>query len=171
VESIFGFIDFVNTQAAFHERKAIEYQGNKREWLHKRTAETFRALQRDIEGLRVATILRRPAGINPLAVSQNDISGLPPEVLQQLLNRPENDRLESEIVDIINGAGGTLLIDHIIIGLYKRTKVAHERAQLVSKIYRMNKKGLIYSAPGKKGVYTTIPPSNAAHANMEEPPP
>lgn len=172
MESIFKYADFVNDQATFHERKALELKGKRAGWFHKKTGETFRGLHHEIEGLRSATILRRQSGINPFALTPNDVSGLPDDLLQQLLNRPENDRLESEIVDIINGAGGTLLIDHIIIGLYKRTQEVHERALLVSKIHRMSKKGLVYSSPGKKGVYTTIQPSgpHQQHADVEEPP-
>jgi len=168
VESIFNFAAFVKEQAEFHERKAKEFQRTKREWLHKTTAAKFRALEHELDELRQATILRRPEGINPLALSPADVSGLPPELLQQLLNRPENDRLETDIVDIINGSGGTLLIDHIIIRLYSRTGVVHERTQLVSKIHRMNKKRLIFSVPGKKGVYTTIPPTDSQHMEIEE---
>jgi hypothetical protein len=171
MESIFSYVAFVKEQAEFHERKAVEHQRTKREWLHKTTAKKFRGLESAMEELQQATILRRPAGINPLALSPSDVSGLPDDLLKQLLNRPENDPLETDIVDIVNGSGGTLLIDHIIIRLYNRTGVVHDRTQLVSKIHRMNKKRLIFSAPGKKGVYTTIPPTDAQHMEIEDQPP
>ncbi len=168
MESIFAYLDFVNKQAEFHEKKIVEFQGNKRAWIHKTTARNFRGLQKEIENLRSATIIRKPNGINPLALSANDVSGLPPALLDQLLNKPEQDSLETEICDIINGAGGTLLIDHIIIGLFKRTGTVHDRPQLVSKFHRMNKKDLIFSVPGKKGVYTTIKPSHPHNHQPED---
>jgi hypothetical protein len=160
LETIFNFLEFVNEQAAFHEKKAVENQGNsKRAWRHKETAKTFRGLANEIDSLRHAIILRKPKGINPLALTTADVDGLPVELQKQLVNRPENDKVETDVVSIINDAGGTLLLDHIIIQLFRRTAVIHDRATLVSKIYRMNKKGLVFSAPGKKGVYTTIQPS------------
>jgi hypothetical protein len=168
MESIFGYADFVNKQAEFHEKKVEEFQGNKRAWVHKTTARSFRGLQKEIENLRSATIIRKANGINPLALSPNDVSGLPPALLEQLLNKPEQDSVETEICDIINGAGGTLLIDHIMIALFKRTGMIHDRPQLVSKIHRMNKKDLIFSVPGKKGVYTTIKPSHPHNHHQPE---
>lgn len=160
MESIFSYLDFVNAQAVFHERKAQEFQGSKRERLHKNTGEQFRGLQAAIEELRNATILRQLPGANPLALTSADVKDLPPDLLKQLVNLPESDKLETDIVDIINEAGGTLLLDHLLITLYKRTKEIYQRPLIVSKLYRMNKKGLVFST-SKKGVYTTILPSKS----------
>jgi hypothetical protein len=167
MESIFEYVGFVNEQVEFHTRKAQEFHGHKRERLHKKTAERFRGLLAQIEMLQSATILRQIPGSNPLAITTADVKDLPPDLLKQLVNLPDHDRLENDIVDIINGAGGTLLLDHLLITLFKRTGEIHLRAQLVSKLYRMNKKGLIY-ATSKKGVYTTIPPEQDAGENSLE---
>lgn len=160
MESIFDYLDFVNKQIAFHDQKAIEYHGTKREWAHKKTANKFQGLKAEIEGLRGAVILRQPEGRNPLALAPADVKDLPPELIEQLVNLPDNDKLENDILEIINDAGGTLLLDHLLIALYKKSGEIHQRNLLVSKLYRMNKKGLVFSAPAKKGAYTTIKPAD-----------
>lgn len=166
MESIFDSLEFVKEQESFHEKKAQELQGDKRGPRHKNTAEKFAALRRQIELLQDATILRQIPGANPLAITTADVKDLPPELLKQLVNLPESDKLESDILEIINGAGGTLLLDHLLITLYKRTGEIHQRPLLVSKLYRMNKKGLVFSST-KKGVYTTIRPTQEDAEQIE----
>ena len=167
MQSIFDYLEFVNKQAAFHEQKAQEFQGDKRHWLHRKTAERFHGLASQIESLKKATILRQVPGANPLALTSGDVEGLPPELLEQLVNLPDSDKLEAEIVEIINQAGGTLLLDHLLISLFRRTGEVYQRHLLVSKLYRMNKKGLVFST-SKKGVYTTIRPLEADKGDIED---
>jgi hypothetical protein len=48
-----------------------------------------------------------------------------------------------------------LSLDKLIIGLYKKTAEIHKRSTLTSRLYRMIQKGLIYSVPYRKGIYST----------------
>lgn len=157
MDRIFRYLDFVNEQATFHERKALEFKGQNRERPHRITADKLRGLAAEIESLRNATILRLKPGEDPLSLNPIDVKGLPEELLAQLVNLPDSDKLETEIVQIINEAGGTLLLDHLLIALYRRTGEVHQRSQIISKLYRMSKKRLVFSSPVKKGAYTTIP--------------
>lgn len=63
--------------------------------------------------------------------------------------------MEFEIVRVINNAGGILSLDKLIIDLFRRTKDVHRRTPLISRLYRMSQKGLIYSVPNRKGFYAT----------------
>ena len=76
------------------------------------------------------------------------------------LNITENDKLESTIVDLINAAGGVLVLDKIIVGIFHITGEKHQRISMTAKLYRMAKKNLVYSVPKKKGVYTTTKPTS-----------
>jgi hypothetical protein len=146
------FKPFVKGQLDFHERRARnpDYAPDRRK-LHANTAETLREL---LEALDKA-----PAPVttsaDPLTLTPDDIAGLPPELLAQL-NISEGDKLDASIIETINEAGGTLLLDKILIGLYKKTGEVHQRAQVISRIYRMSKKGMVSSVPRRKGVYTTL---------------
>jgi hypothetical protein len=97
------------------------------------------------------------ASSNPLTLTQDDLAGFPKELLEQL-NISDADRVDAIIVDLIGAAGGTLLLDKILIGLYKATGQVHQRNQIISRIYRLGKKGVIFTVPRKKGLYTTTKP-------------
>ena len=75
------------------------------------------------------------------------------EVIKEL-NISESDRHEFFIMRIIEKLGGVASIDKIIIGAYRDNKEILERQKLNAKLYRMSSKGLIYSHPNKKGVYS-----------------
>ena len=117
----------------------------------------FRDLLEAMERTPVAV----EASSNPLTLTQDDLVGLPKELLEQL-NISEADRADAIIMDLINAAGGTLLLDKILIGLYKATGQIHQRNQNISRIYRLGKKGLVFSVPRKKGLYTTAKPETAS---------
>jgi hypothetical protein len=95
---------------------------------------------------------------NPLALTASDLTGLPPAAFSEL-NISQSDKLELQIVDLINHAGGILILDKIIAALCYITGEVHQRVALTAKLYRMSRKGLVYSVPGKRGVYTTKRPA------------
>jgi hypothetical protein len=148
------FKPFVKGQLDFHERRARNpgYSPD-RQKLHAATAETLRELLEAIDKTPAATAPILSA--DPLTLTADDIAGLPQELLEQL-NISEGDKLDAAIIEIINAAGGVLLLDKILIGLYKRTAEVYQRAQIISRIYRMSRKGMVRSVPRRKGVYTTL---------------
>jgi hypothetical protein len=125
------FRPFVKGQMDFHVRRAHNpaYKAD-RQKLHYTTAETFKDLLEAIDNAPKPSV----AAGDPLSLSPDDLAGLPPELLEQL-NISEGDKLDITIVEIINEAGGTLLLDKILIGLYKKTNEVHQRAQIISRIY------------------------------------
>ena len=58
--------------------------------------------------------------------------------------------------------GGTATLDQILVGLNRKFKVAQKRRFLQNKLYRMP---MVWSVPGRKGVYTTEPPEEQTHAD------
>ncbi|MDN7739958.1 MULTISPECIES: hypothetical protein [Burkholderia] len=95
---------------------------------------------------------------DPIRLSPHDLDGLPEELLAELsLN--DSDRKDFLIVEIIDDIGGTASLDRILVNLYKRTGEIEKRTKLVSRLYRMVSKDLIYQSPDRKGVYTTSKPN------------
>jgi hypothetical protein len=94
------------------------------------------------------------SGRRKILLSLEDIKDAPKELLEEL-NLSDTDKQEMLIEAILNDAGGTLSLDKILVELYKRTGQVHKRNVVISRLYRMGNRGLIYSLPGKKGVYST----------------
>lgn len=112
---------------------------------HNATAEALEAVVSELEVARKR--------LRPVPNDFGDLSDLPEEVMAQL-NLSKVDELEQQMRDIIvAGNGSEISIDQIIIELYRRHKVIHERKFIMNKLYRMAQKGLVESVDGKKGVY------------------
>jgi len=82
-----------------------------------------------------------------------DMSDLPDELRSQL-QVAKTSELESGIMAIIGEVyGGVANVDEIMVGLYRKTGVIHQRQQLANKLYRMGAVGMLENVPKKKGVY------------------
>jgi hypothetical protein len=92
----------------------------------------------------------------------NDLSDLPPELLKEL---SEGIKGETDpIIKIIQGRGGVATLDEILIDLYRKYNEIGKRPIVANKLYRLSRRGLCWSVPGRKGAYTTIKPTKAAGA-------
>ena len=168
-------IPFVKEQIGYYDRMAVKFrtQSDKQK-VYIEVAVKLRALLGDMESDQSQTIstshiskdyssisAKLPANFfsNPLALAPADYAGLEKDLLSEL-NITENDKLESTIVDLINAAGGVLVLDKIIVGIFHITGEKHQRISMTAKLYRMAKKNLVYSVPKKKGVYTTTKPTS-----------
>lgn len=173
-------IPFVKEQIDHYDRMAVKFRSNQeRNKLYIEVAEKLRELLEDLENdatssrdLPISDVKNPLASssslsklppdffTNPLSLTASDVTGLPEQVIQEL-NITPSDKLEILIVDLINAAGGVLILDKIIAGLYHITGEAHQRNTLTAKLYRMSRKGLVFSVPKKKGVYTTSRPESS----------
>ena len=156
-------IQLVKDQLGFHERQAVKFEREPhRASVHSRTAEGFRALLADLlklEDWQAAhpnwmTAPERKA--KRLALSWEEVEGLPKEILDEL-SVSEADHAEFNIVSAIRANGGVTSLDRIIVYLHKEFDEYPKRAPLNQRLYRMVQKEMIYSVPGKKGVYSIEP--------------
>lgn len=83
-----------------------------------------------------------------------NLHDLPTELLAEL-NVSKVDELEDQLVTVINAYGGEANLDQILVGLYRKFGVSQKRRLVQNKLYRMD---MVWSVPGKKGVYTTAEP-------------
>jgi hypothetical protein len=151
---------FVKEQVEFQTRMITKYAGNPfREKLHSGTRGKFEALYSDLE--IADRQLDGPQSLLPeshsgpirLSLGPKDVEGLPEELLKEL-SISEGDKTEFAILQTIEEAGGVVSLDRILIELYRKTGEIMKRAGMTSKLYRMGQKGLVFSVPTKKGVYS-----------------
>lgn len=107
----------------------------------------FSGLLEDLSALKKSSLDEESENFN---LNYEEIKDLPEELLKEL---SISKGLERTILDILNDAGGAMSLDQILIALYKKTNQIHTRNKMNSFLYRMLKKGWLYSVPGKKGIY------------------
>ena len=153
-------LTFVESQTAYHERKAEELSQTNRAIAKKHSASAgrFKALTADLivadQRLNEAEIALKPVKLlRSINLSPDELDGLPEELVKELVS--DNDRVEREIFKIIDECGGITSLDRILLGLFKRTGEIHKRTATTSRLYRMSLKGLAYPVPSKKGIYST----------------
>jgi hypothetical protein len=158
-------IAFVKEQIYAQEKMILKYQETPhRAALHSSTKSRLEALlatlveiQSEADSMPSSTqqIAPRSGGFAGIHLSLADIEGAPEELLDEL-SISESDRQEMFIADIISGFGGVASLDKILVFLHKRTGVIVKRNTLVSKLYRMAEKKMIFNVPGKRGVYASF---------------
>jgi hypothetical protein len=85
----------------------------------------------------------------------DDLSDLPPELLEQL-SRSVVDGETDPVLKIIKDHGGVATLDEILIDLFRKYKQIGKRPILANKLYRFTKRELVWPVEGKKGTYTTV---------------
>ena len=161
MDKIDSNITFVKDQIAFQSRMANKYAMQPyREGLHLKSVNNLQDILVILEAIKS----NNGAGdINPasntnarrrIMLSLEDVKDIPTELLNEL-NLTDTDKQEMLIESIIADAGGILSLDKIIVELYRRTGQIHKRNNVISRLYRMGNRGLIYSLPSKKGLYST----------------
>ena len=161
------YLPFVNEQIAHQDKMIIKYATGKlastfRTDLHTETKNKLIELSADLikadNELDIAAANKEISNQSPkqliLALSLDDIDGLPDELIKEL-SFSDADKSEYTILSIIQEAGGILSLDKILIGIYKKTNEIIKRTTLTSKLYRMSQKGMIFNVPIKKGIYST----------------
>ena len=151
---------FVKDQQAIQEKLARKYEAEP--WrceLHLKSAQQFMELADDIAKQQNAEQNDLAEPVNGVSrpsifLTLKDIEGLPDDLVKEL-SFSESDKLEFTIAGIIDEAGGVLSLDKILVGIYYKTKEIVRRNILISRLYRMAQKGVIFPVPGKKGVYST----------------
>lgn len=170
--SLSEHIVFVKNQVAYHERhldKAVkrgEADDSVHEYLlngHKQllaTLESF-AAHPDHPALNdsgssstqdpLSALLQNSTQINPTM-----LDGLPPELVEQL-QISDADRFQWQVVDLINRTPTKIIsLEVLLIALFHTTGKILDRTELATRIYRLTRKGVLYSVEGKKGWYTTV---------------
>jgi hypothetical protein len=164
------YLEFVKEQIRVQDKLATKYDDEAyRRNLHVKSKHSFEELAGYLDQLKARRLEFDDASINRSISAQKriqltleDLQGLPDDLIKEL-NVTETDRQEMLIEQIIAQSGGFSSLDKILVELYRRTGEVNKRNTMVSRLYRMAQKGMIYNVPGKKGVYSTyeIPEADA----------
>jgi hypothetical protein len=144
------------------KRDAADKGDEKAVKIYEERIAAFEPLVAEVERLRRVT--------TPIPASYGDLSDLPPELVKELTGIKVDD-LEEQLFTIIK-SGDEVDLDAILIELYRRFSVVQTRKFLQNKLWRMGQKEIVYSVPGRKGVYTATKPVEDADefdALLEEP--
>jgi hypothetical protein len=182
------YLPFVKDHIAFHAKRAQEFElsSPSRSKRHRGTADTMQQMEDDVVAVDAANdrlvaenealkaqaeklkdqlnaALAKSSALDEskaarLSLTEEDIQGLPQQLIDEL-NLSAGDRAEFAILNIMEEGNGISTLDKLLIGLYRKTGEIHKRDKLISRLYRMMNKQLIYSMPGKKGVYSLEPPT------------
>jgi len=151
MDNISESIDFVKSQAEYQDSRSSYFASQGDEV----RARAYQARSQDF--IKLTQFIENNCGnshaLNSIYITPQDLIGLPEEVICEL-NISESDRHDFFIMGIIEKLGGIASIDKIIVGAYRDSGEILERQKLNAKLYRMATKGLIFSHPNKKGVYS-----------------
>jgi hypothetical protein len=98
--------------------------------------------------------------VDEFSISQEELQGLPPELLNELSKKGRAGGLPSEdqlLIDIIEDNGGVAVLDKILIAIYRRTGEVAKRSQVNARLYRLTKRGLVFDHPSTQGAFCTRP--------------
>lgn len=148
-------INFVNEQYEYQLARAEYYEKQNdlvRVDAYKKRAKQFQELADFIE----KNCLEPAILSSSIYISPDDIKDIPPQLLAQL-NISDSEKQDFKIIEAIDGVGGIASIDKILIAYFRKNQEILDRQKLMAKLYRMAAKGIVYSHPSKKGVYSTRP--------------
>lgn len=152
-------LGFVNEQIGVQTKLIAKFQNQDwRRALHENSCEQFKTLASDLT--EADKLLDQYAGapapikVNKLALTPQDVEGLPEELLAELTFSGA-DKSEMALIQVINDNGGIASLDQILVGIFRKNGEIFKRSALTSKLYRMIQKPLIFAVPNKKGVYST----------------
>ena len=98
----------------------------------------------------LADLLNNPESLSPFAVRSI------PEDLKDEISLTDTDKFEIDVLNLIDKAKGKRIsINNLLIALKISTGVMYSRSNLNNRLYRMVKKDILFSVPGRKGLYTT----------------
>lgn len=155
------YVSFVKEQVGVQQKLAKKYEESPfRKGQHLDSARNFGDLAEFLSEIQkkgtedTAYLHRGDSPQKRLLLTFEEINGLPDDLLKEL-NLTEADRLDLVVEHLIAEANGVLSLDKILVGLYRKTGEVVRRNTIISRLYRMAGRGMVYNVPGKKGVYST----------------
>lgn len=156
-------LDSVKSYARLMEKWKATAQDNdedKQVAMYTKRLEAFHGLIEEVEHLRRIT--------KPIPASYGDLSDLPAELVKELTGIKVDD-LEQQIFTIIKSGGVEVDLDAVLIELFRRFQVVQTRKFLQNKLWRMAQKEIIFSVPGRKGIYSATKPAEDISDLLGEP--
>lgn len=148
-------IAFVKDQEEFHRTRAEAFKD--KTFRRDKHLETAAKLNGVLRFLEASSQKRRSPEQISFHLTPEDIDGLPEELLSEL-SITEADKAEFAILGIFEESGGTLSLDQLLVRYFRTTGEILKRPAMNNRIYRMIQKGVLFSVPNRKGIYTISAP-------------
>ncbi|MDG5489055.1 hypothetical protein NYR55_10560 [Sphingomonas sp. BGYR3] len=143
---------FVNEQISFHSQlteQAARTGDDRRAMRH----QTIMKRYGELIGVLAEQKTKPTKAAQRLALTWEEVHDLPQELLKEL-SVSDSDKLEFQIIKTIEDLGGVASLDRLLVALYRQTGEIYQRTWLNNRLYRMCQKDMIFSVPGRKGVYS-----------------
>lgn len=144
-------IRFITNKTHFSQseiQKQIDILEDIKEYINKSESEF--ATENITEEALLNDILNNPESLTPFAISSI------PADLKDEISLTDTDKFEIEVINLINKAKDKRMsLNNLLVALKLTTGIAHSRSTLNNRLYRMVKKDILFSVPGRKGLYTT----------------
>ena len=129
-------------------QKQIDILEDIKEYINKSESEF--ATENITEEALLNDILNNPESLTPFAISSI------PADLKDEISLTDTDKFEIEVINLINKAKDKRIsLNNLLVALKLTTGIAYSRSILNNRLYRMVKKDILFSVPGRKGLYTT----------------
>lgn len=129
-------------------QKQINILEDIKEYINKSKSEF--ATENITEEALLNDILNNPESLTPFAISSI------PADLKNKISLTDTDKFEIEVINLVNKAKGKRMsLNNLLVALKLTTGIAYSRSILNNRLYRMVKKDILFSVPGRKGLYTT----------------
>lgn len=129
-------------------QKQIDILEDIKEYINKSESEF--ATENITEEALLNDILNNPESLTPFAISSI------PADLKDEISLTDTDKFEIEVINLINKAKDKRMsLNNLLVALKLTTGIAYSRSILNNRLYRMVKKDILFSVPGRKGLYTT----------------
>lgn len=144
-------IRFITNKTHFSQseiQKQIDILEDIKEYINKSESEF--ATENITEEALLNDILNNPESLTPFAISSI------PADLKDEISLTDTDKFEIEVINLINKAKNKRMsLNNLLVALKLTTGIAYSRSILNNRLYRMVKKDILFSVPGRKGLYTT----------------
>ena len=167
MESIAEVVEFCQSQATFHLRRAKHKNaGPQKVAAHEQLATKFASAAQLLAAAPKKSDLDSGPHESLFVVDPFDLGDLPSELVEQLAI-PQSDQDDAKIIRLLRLAQRPLSINEVMVALYRRFGEVQKRNAVNARLYRMTQRGDLLKL--EKGVYT-LPsmPNQGIESDAEE---
>lgn len=164
MESIADVVEFCQSQATFHLRRAQHKKaGPQKVAAHEQLAAKFSSAAQILSAAPDDTDREPTSHEGLFVIDPFDLGDLPSELVEQLAI-PQSDQDDAKIVRLLRLAQRPLSINEVMVALYRRFGEVQKRNAVNARLYRMTQRGDLLKL--EKGVYT-LPPTSGPDSESD----
>jgi len=103
-------------------------------------------------GVETGNSAKSDSSVNLFSLNPYELDDLP-ESLVEDLNLTKGEKHEAQIIDLFLTAGRALSVKEVVVGMYRKFGEVHGRNNINTRLHRLAERGVLNTAPQKRGVY------------------